>query len=468
MPDKLMKNHYLLVIIFLQLSCTAGGITEVEEYDLIIQNVNLIDGTGSAMQEKISLYVRDGKIAQISRKPPGQAVSKMTIDGTGKFLIPGLIEAHAHPSETDVDSVARKDFPHSFKTMIHYGVTSVVLLGSADGGYSVMQELQESAINGSMVGPRIYYSSPILTIEGAHPVKMYSSDKWKEGETIYFLKETTPVNSIVHEAKENQAIGMKIIVEDGPFPPFNDRMAEGLIQKVVEEAHAAEIPVYAHVSDMQEVKICVEAGVDNLVHFTGVRIDWETDRETIEKMSNRESSWITTLMLIKSLVYYRLHPEWLDRQEITKVYNRAYIEGLKHPAMDEQGRSILKGMAGSDTLSLQAFITPMVQDLMRVQEIGVNVVLGTDVGGDHFIFPGLSMHEEMELMQVGGMEPLNIIRMATFNGAKMLGIEEKTGTLEEGKLADFVLLSKNPLQDISNTLTIEKVFKGGEEQARIK
>ncbi|WP_162052268.1 amidohydrolase family protein [Pontibacter pamirensis] len=462
-----MKNLYWFIIWF-QVSCTPGGITEVNEYDLVIENVGLIDGTGSALQEKASLYVRDGKIALITKIPLRHVVPKITIDGTGKFIIPGLIEAHAHPSEIDVDSVARKDFPHSFKTMIHYGVTSAVLLGSANGGYALMKELQESSNNGSMVAPRIHYSSPILTIEGGHPVKMYPSDKWIDGQTIYYLKETTPISSIIREAKANRAIGMKIVVEDGPMPPFGDRMADDLVKKVVEEAHAAEVPVYAHVSDMEEVKICVAAGVDNLVHFTCVRINWDTDRETIEKMRNSETSWVTTLMLLKSLVYYRLHPEWLERPEITRVYNRSYIEGLKSPAMDVQGKNILKGMAGSDTLSLEAVVTPVVQDLMKVQEMGVNVVLGTDVGGDRFILPGLSMHEEMELMQMGGMEPLHIIRMATFNGAKMLGIDKEIGTLEEGKFADFVLLAKNPLQDITNTLTIEKVFKGGKEQARLK
>lgn len=222
-------------------------------------------------------------------------------------------------------------------------------------------------------------------------------------------------------------------------------MADDLVRKVVEEAHEQGVPVYAHVSDMEEVKIGVKAGVDNLVHFTGVRINWDTDRETIEKMRKSGSSWISTLMLMKSLVYYRLHPEWLERPEVSGVYDSSHLEGLKYPNMDDQAKNILKSMAGSDTISMKALVTPIVQDVIKVQEMGVNVVLGTDVGGDLFIFPGLSMHEEMELMEMGGMKPLNIIRMATFNSAKMLGIEEKTGTLEEGKFADFVLLAKNPL-----------------------
>ena len=135
--------------------------------------------------------------------------------------------------------------------------------------------------------------------------------------------------------------------------------------------------------------------------------------------------------------------------------------------MEEEGKNFLRGIAGSDTVSLKNLITPIVQDILEVQKMGVNVVLGSDVGGDLFILPGLSLHEEMELMEMGGMEPLDIIKMATYNGAKMLRIENKTGTLEEGKIADFVLLNKNPLDNISNTLSIEKVYKAGIEQPRI-
>lgn len=462
-----MKRFHFFIISWFLLICTAGGIQEVEQYDLLIKNVNLIDGTGNALQEKVNLYVRNGKIAQITEKLQGQAKSSTIIDGSGKFLIPGLIEAHAHPSESDVDSFAEKGHPQNFAKLVHYGVTSAVLLGSSKGGYTFMKELKEASNNGNIVAPRIYYTSPLLTIEGAHPVKMYPSDNWKDGHTIYYIKDATPIKPIVNAVKDNDAIGIKLVVEDGPMPPFGERMADDLVQKVVEEAHAAEVPVYAHVSDMEEVKICVEAGADNLVHFVYVRINWETDQETIEKMSINNSSWITTLMLIKSLIYYRLHPEWLERPEISNLYESSHIQGLTYPGMEDEGKGILKSMVGSDTISLKAIITPMVQDLIKIREMGVNVVLGTDVDGDRFIFPGLSMHEEMQLMQIGGMEPLDIITLATYNGAKMLKIEDEIGTLQEGKYADFVLLNKNPLEDISNTLSIEKVFKEGKEQPRI-
>lgn len=438
---------------------------EVKNCELAILNVNLIDGTGSPIQEKVSLYIEGGKIAEITQIPLEGAVAAATIDGTGKYLIPGLIEGHAHPSSIEADPEARKNYPHRFKTMIHYGITTAVLYGGYAASYATMNELQKAAANGTMVSPRIYYSSPFITIEGAHPMKTYASEKrYVDGETMYLLKDSSQISAIVQEAKSNHAIGIKLIVEDGPFPPFVERMDPFLIRKVVEESHMANLPVYAHISDMEEVKICVEAGVDNLVHFS--IIDWNKDSDIINKMAENGMSWVTTLTIGKSMFYYPLNPHWLDRPEIKHVYDSVQIADIPSPDVIA-AKAVLRAFAGSDTLSLQRFIQPMVRDVARLLEKGVNVVLGTDVGADPYIFAGLSMHEEMEMMQMGGIAPLMIIQMATLNGAKMLDIEHEYGSLEKGKYADFILLTKNPLDDITNTLTIEKVVKAGIEQPRI-
>ena len=460
-----MKSFPILLLVLVVLITFRGN--EGEKYDLAILNVNLIDGTGKPMQEKVSLYLQGGKIALVTQIPLKDVGSVKRIDGTGKYLIPGLIEGHAHPSNIETDPVARKNYPHRFKTMIHYGITTVVLYGGYAASYATMSELQNAAANATMVSPRIYYSSPFLTIEGGHPMKTYSSGKkYVEGLTMYLLKDSSQIRSIVQEAISNHAIGIKLVVEDGPFPPFVERMNPLLIQKVVEESHRANLPVYAHVSDMEEVKICVGAGVDNLVHLVGISIDWDKNKSFIDKVAQNRMSWVTTFAIGKSFIYYPLNPHWLDRPEIKHVYDSVQIAGIPYPE-EEAAKAVLRAFAGSDTLSLQSFIQPMVKDVARLLEAGVNVVLGTDVGGDHYIFAGLSMHEEMEMMQMGGIAPLKIIQMATHNGAKMIGIEKEYGSLEKGKYADFILLTKNPLDNITNTLSIDKVFKAGIEQPRI-
>ena len=100
--------------------------------------------------------------------------------------------------------------------------------------------------------------------------------------------------------------------------------------------------------------------------------------------------------------------------------------------------------------------------------MGVNIVVGTDLGGRPYIMPGYSYHEEMELFQLGGFEPLEIIQCATLNAAKMLKVDDQYGSIEKGKVADFIILDQNPLLDIRNALSISKVFKDGVLQKRIQ
>ena len=94
------------------------------------------------------------------------------------------------------------------------------------------------------------------------------------------------------------------------------------------------------------------------------------------------------------------------------------------------------------------------------------MVLGTDTG-NNFIFPGYSLHEEMQLMELGGIAPIDIIKMTTHNAAKMLKVLNTHGTVEIGKYADMILLDKDPIETISNTLSINRVIKNGKIQKRM-
>ena len=121
---------------------------------------------------------------------------------------------------------------------------------------------------------------------------------------------------------------------------------------------------------------------------------------------------------------------------------------------------------GLENPNLESIISFQVDDIKTLYENGVNMVLGTDTGND-YIFHGYSLHEEMQLMEMGGMKPLDILKMGTYNAAKMLDVLEELGTVEKGKIADMILLDKNPLDSIKNTLTINTVINEGIIQKRI-
>lgn len=172
-------------------------------------------------------------------------------------------------------------------------------------------------------------------------------------------------------------------------------------------------------------------------------------------------------MLDKSFIY-PLHNDWVERVEKTGLFNPEDVKLLRDPTQIKQAKQmrLMYKNFGIDDPTLKNIIEPQVAEIKILYENGVNMVLGTDTG-NNFIFPGYSLHEEMQLMELGGMTPLDIIKMASFNAAKMLNVLETQGTIEAGKVADMILLDKNPLETISNTLSINTVFKHGKIQRRL-
>jgi len=115
---------------------------------------------------------------------------------------------------------------------------------------------------------------------------------------------------------------------------------------------------------------------------------------------------------------------------------------------------------------LPILMMPHMQDIKYLYDNGFNMVLGTDIGGD-FNFQGHSLHEEMQLLEMESMGPLDILKMGSLNATKMLKVDHEFGSLEVGKVVDMVLLDKDPLETITNALSIHSVIKNGRIQVRI-
>lgn len=448
-----MKKLFLLLLIPVLVLLNHCIQQTPAEFDLAVTNVTLIDGTGSEARPNRNIYILDGKIARISEGEPKAPVRKI-IDGSGQFLMPGLIDGHAHPFPIE----------ENFPRFIHYGVTSIFIPGGSDCSNENLTRARALSASDSIASPAVYHTSQHFTMEGRHPVKTYQNNKWVEGKTVYYLRDTLSIAAMVEEVARQPIRGIKLTIEDGPEPPFVDRIPLEFVAKVVQEAHRRNLKVFAHVSDIEEVRIAEAAGVDHLVHFVGVDIDWPRDGAMITRLLRRDPSWVTTLMLDKSF-FYPAFPQWLAEIEKSGIFSQTEIDHLRQSTSPEASRSLLEEIYMTKNPTLDGILTPQMEDLNRLHEMGFNLVIGTDTGND-FIFPGLSMHEEMELM-ARGFSPLEIIKMATLNTAKMLSVQDSVGSLVPGMAADMILLEKNPLEDIANTRAIRMVFRGGKIQPRL-
>ncbi len=446
--------RYLIPLIFVCcfVACTSN---QQHQFDLVISNVNLIDGTGKPIQSKVSIGIKDGRVTALDSVSIEGA--KNSIDGTGKFLIPGLFDCHVHTSKFE------KDFPR----FMHYGVTSIFITGGSSCTNEYYAEMRKHGNQDSVPAPIVFHTSQHFSMEGRHPVKTYQGN-WVDGKTIFLVKDTVQIEALVKQVTQYPNVGIKLTIEDGPHPPWVERIPQDFINKIQKEASKNGKEVFAHVSDNIELEMAMDAGIQNIVHWTGLDIDFEKDTVLLKKLYAIKPSFITTLMIDKGFLY-PLHPEWVEAVRRENVYDEEDFAKINDPRYLARSEDIIgswRNFLNKEEIGLKDIMAVQVGDIKELSENGIDFALGTDTGP--FVLPGYSLHEEMQLLQMGGMEPLDIIKMATLNAAEMMHAQDSLGSIENGKLANMVLLNENPLEDIQNTLSINTVFKRGKIQMRIE
>ena len=446
-----MKYLPCLILLVILFACNP---TKQKSFDLVVSNVNLIDGTGKPLRTSVSIGIQDGKIVAIDSTM--KVGGKSEIDGTGKFLIPGLFDCHIHTT----------DYENDFPKFIHYGVTSIFITGGSLCTNEYYATMRAHGNQDTIPAPLVFHTSQHFTMEGRHPVKTYKGN-WVDGKSVFLLKDTLQIEALVKEVTQYPIVGIKLTIEDGPHPPWVERMPQTFINKVQKEASKNDTEVFAHVSDNIELEMALDAGIQNLVHWTGIDLDFQRDSVLIDKIYRVRPSFISTLMIDKGFLY-PLFPEWIEAIRQEKVFDEDYLAKADNPdfiARAENNMMFWKDYLEEEKITLERIAAIQVADIKVLYENDINFALGTDTGP--FVLPGYSLHEEMQLFELGGMGQLDIIKMATLNAAEIMHAQDSLGSIENGKIANMVLLDKNPLKKISNTLEINTVIKRGIIQERI-
>jgi imidazolonepropionase-like amidohydrolase len=217
------------------------------------------------------------------------------------------------------------------------------------------------------------------------------------------------------------------------------------MQKVGEYFNLHGIRTTVHISHEYRARQAIAAGINTLAHPV---IQGPVSREFVLLMASRNIPMVSTLTIGEG--YSRLveHPEFLDQPLYQAVYEPETIRRLKTNVRDQY--------AARSWTTWMKVMTPVAQENLRqINEAGGIIVLGSDQSS------GPASHRELQLMVAGGIPELEAIRIGTLNAAIFLGKERDMGSIDEGKLADMVLLQGNPLDDISNAQKIELVIKAG-------
>ena len=432
-----------LLMAFVEPGTADGG-------NLLVRDVVLIDGTGSPAREGVDVLVRDGRIVRITdtRLDAGDVE---VIDGRGRFLVPGLIDGHTHPFPIE----------ESFPQYVHFGVTSIFVPGCSDCDDETLAAARARTRAPGAAAPRFFHTSQHFTMEGRHPAKTYVGSSWVDGKTIHYLDDVEEIGPLVERVTRQPIVGIKVTLEDGPTPPWVERMPQEFVDEIVVRAHAAGTKVFAHVSDDVELRMAAQAGVDHLLHFTGVDLDWERDRPMLEDFRARGLHWVTTMMLDKSFLY-PVHPAWIDAVRETEFFDAELDRLMAEGAGEEATRERMRQIYGSDDVSFDThpLLVKQSDDLRRLHEFGIPLVVGTDVGSP-WIFPGYAVHEEMALLEAAGIPAPDVLVMATRNAATMVGADDEIGTLTIGKSADLLLVDRDPRVSVRNLRSIVAVYRDG-------
>ncbi|MCH7823541.1 MAG: amidohydrolase family protein [Acidobacteria bacterium] len=405
---------------------------------IIIENVTLIDGTGRPPVAGVSVLVRGDRIVAIGPGPLAMTMEypgPRTIDGTGKYLMPGLWDVHVHLSggrgRRGPDFEAGIRALHGF---IYSGITAIFDAGNrADFIFGLRARERE----GEIVSPRIFATGPVVTAPGGHGGGRGATliDSWPEAiEALDAHIELQP--DMVKFTFDEHGWGTR------PLIPLLD---VDLMARAGRYFNEHGIRTTVHISHEYRAIQAIEAGIDTLAHPI---IQGPVSDEFVALMASKKVPMVSTLTIGEG--YSRLveHPEFLDRPLYQAVYEPETIERLRTAMRDQY--------AARAWTTWMKVMTPVAQEnLRKISAAGGVIVLGSDQSA------GPQSHRELELMVEGGIPALEAIRIGTLNAAIFMDKERDLGSIEVGKLADMVLLSADPLADISNAQQIDTVIKGG-------
>lgn len=451
-----MRAYRYLMLVLLLTAVPAYG----QSARLVIRGATLVDGTGAEALEDAVVVVDGERIVAVGSRadvpiPDGAAI----IEAKGKFLVPGLVDAHIHffqsaglytrPDIVDLRHVVSyEDEVASIKarlveTFHHYlaaGVTAVVDMGGPHWNFEVRKRAESMAD-----APRVAVAGPLISTVSRPQLDLGDPP-------IIQVSNIKEARKLVREQLKDNPVFIKIWYI---LPPSGDPKENlPLVKAVIDEAHKGGARVAVHATQMETARAAVKAGADILVHSVD---DQLVDEEFVKLVKERNVIYITTIVVYEG--YADVFSRDIHLTEFEKLWGDP-VAMASWGELDRPTEAAELERRDQRVQRLRHSQSIQLENLKRLHAAGITVAAGTDAGNIGTL-PGPSMHRELELMAAAGISPAEIIVSATRNAAMVGEAVPRHGTIEPGKLADLLLLSADPLADITNYRQIEKIIKGG-------
>lgn len=430
-----------LILLIAVFACTPS--TRVGPASIIIRNVTVIPMTSAAPSSGQSVIIRNGRITEMGasvqlRVPPGATV----VDGTGKYLLPGLFEMHAHASKTRASALG---------LYVANGVTTLRDQGSE---HAEVLRWRNETRQGRRVGPRMLIAGPYL--ESLRNIERMRRDP-PESRVEPFERARIPVGSPGDARRIVDSLA-KLEIDHFKIRTVQDRDTYFALARAA-RAHGKRLVGHVVVASPEHF---LEAGQDGVEHGFPIGLDSlprERRMTFWRELARRDVGVVPTLVVateagLRSAEYYRaLVADTTGSLNPLRPYLSAFMILDWKEQADEATPERRQYFERAFPIALK--------HTREMREAGVRIMAGSDVAVLN-IFPGTSLHEELRLfVDSVGMSPMEALASATIKPAQWLGLADSVGTIAPGKVADLVLLDASPLDDISNTRRISAVFLRG-------
>jgi imidazolonepropionase-like amidohydrolase len=452
---------------------------------LAIRNATLIDGTGAASVSGTTIVVAGGRITAVGRNaavPPGARV----MDGTGKFVIPGLWDMHLHlRGDARIPGINT----YGEVLLLANGVTGVRIMA----GLPEFHRIQRDVAAGKALGPRIFVSSRnmdgLLPRQPLPPTRGDTAGEAQEWTSVgtgeipraYQVTNRDQAKAAVAEAK---ASGVE-------FVKIHNDLTPDAYYAIAAEAKANGLYLVGHAPTGLSVTALSESGMRSIEHFPAMLEGCSSREDELLKASLSALALPPADRVRRNAEIRRMAVDSFDADRCRALAARlvangtwlspTFMPGGGIRALSERNADLAKfvfaplrarWIAQAADAAAPASPAPAEQELAKAAETlrlqimrimtgsGVPYVIGTDAGGAWRI-PGRSLHEGLAEMVRAGLTPMQAIQAATLSSARLLGREKELGSIQAGKFADLVVLDANPLDQIANARRISAVVVNG-------